>query len=747
MNPEQPATQSAPQLLEDDEGIPLVELLDFLLDNRWLIGLVTAAVVALGAAYAFLSTPLYDANILVQVEESKDASNAATSALADASSLFDIRSPAAAEIEILGSRLVVGQAVQNLQLYLSVTPKYLPVVGRWLARRATAPSDPGFLGMGGYVSGNESLKVVSFEVPPALQEEHERFSVVLTAQGYDLLSPDGDVLGKGTLGQPLEFAVDGARGRLLVAGAVGKPGATFYVVRTSLLQEIELLQKQLNIEEQGDKSGVIKVSLRGDDPARLARVVNEIGALYVRQNVERKSAQAEKMLAFLDRFLPELRRQLDDSEQKYTRFRDRNGTFDLSAEAKALLEQDVVLQTNLLKLQQKRQELAAGFTPLHPSVEAVDAEIRSINGDIAALNRQVRTFPNLEQELLRLSRDVKVNTELYVNLLTSQQQLRLVKAGKVGNVRIVDTAAVPEVRVSPRRGLVMALAAALGLMLGLALAAVRSSLRPGIKDPADIEQHTGLPVFATLPHSDAQKAIARDAVARAAGIHLLAVAAPQDPVVESLRSLRTALQFAMLDSTNNLVLITGATPGVGKSFTSANFAVVLAAAGKKVLLIDADLRKGHMHQYFGLGRDQGLSRVVSGSAKLEDALHRQVTPNLDFLASGTLPPNPAELLTAPATPALLQQLAGQYDLVIIDTPPVLAAADAAILAQSAGAVFLVARAEVTSLGELQESAKRLAQSGAQTQGVIFNDLDMNKRRYGYGLGYKYGRYRYTNYHY
>jgi tyrosine-protein kinase Etk/Wzc len=217
--------------------------------------------------------------------------------------------------------------------------------------------------------------------------------------------------------------------------------------------------------------------------------------------------------------------------------------------------------------------------------------------------------------------------------------------------------------------------------------------------------------------------------------------------VESLRSLRTALQFAMLDSANNVVLITGPKPEVGKTFTSVNFTAVLGAVGKKVVLLDADLRKGHIHEYFGLERGHGLSEVVSGSVKLEDALHRQVAPNVDFLATGTLPPNPAELLATPAMQALLQQLASQYDLVIIDTPPVLAASDAAILAPLAGAVFLVARAEVTTLGELDECTKRLTQSGAQARGVIFNDINLSKRRYGYGVGYKYSRYRYTNYKY
>jgi tyrosine-protein kinase Etk/Wzc len=739
MSTAEPKLQPAPPPLQDlGEETGLLKLLDVVLDNLWLIAVVTAAAIALGAAYMFVSTPIYEANNLIQVEESKPGNVAG--GLGDVSGLFEIHSPASAEIEILRSRLVVGQAVQNLQLDLNVTPKYVPMVGRWLARHATQVSDPGFLGMGGYISGNEALKVVSFDVPAAL--EGARFSVVLSTQGYELLSPDGDVLGKGAVGQPLDYAVDGEQGRLLVASAAGKPGATFYLARSALLDETEELQRSLNIKEQGRQSGVIRASLQGSDPLRLARVLNEIGALYVRQNVERKSAEAEKSLDFLASFLPQLREQLEISETKFNQFRNQSGTFDLGTEAKAVLDQAVALQAGLLLLQQKRQELEARFTAQHPSVQAIDAQINSINANISALGGRVKSFPNVEQELLRLTRDVKVNSELYASLLISAQQLRLVKEGKVGNVRIVDVAAVPKKRVKPQGS--MPLAAVLGLLAGLALAYMRSSLRSGIKDPADIEKRLGLNVFATVPHSDAQVARAKDTKGR--DTRVLAVSAPQDLAVESLRSLRTALQFAMLDSANNVVLITGPKPEVGKTFTSVNFTAVLGAVGKKVVLLDADLRKGHIHEYFGLERGHGLSEVVSGSVKLEDALHRQVAPNVDFLATGTLPPNPAELLATPAMQALLQQLASQYDLVIIDTPPVLAASDAAILAPLAGAVFLVARAEVTSLEELQESAKRLAQSGAQTRGVIFNDINLSKRRYGYGLGYKYIRYKYTDYH-
>ena len=746
MNSSTQGAQSGPQVQQDDEdSINLLELLEVVIEQRWLIAAMTAVALLLGGTYAYMATPVFEANSLIQVEDSK--AGGMNSMLGDMSNMFDIKSPATAEIEILRSRLVVGQAVANLQLDLTVIPKYVPLFGRWLARRAKEPSSPGLLGLSGYVSGTEALQVGNLQVDPAL--EGERFSVVLAGQGYELISPDGDSLGKGMLKKPLNFKFEGHSGSLLVASAVGLPGAEFYLTRSSRLRTTERLQKDMKIVEQGKQSGVISVSLEGRDPQLTASILNEVGSLYVRQNVERKAAEAEKTITFLNSQLPSLRQELESSEQKFNDFRNKNGFFDLDNEAKGMLEQGITLKLKMLELKQKRQELAARFTPQHPSVQVVDAQIKDLSGPIADMDNRVKKFPNLEQDLLRLTRDVKVNSELYSSLLNSFQQLRLVKEGKVGNVRIVDVAAVPERPTKPQRTLIVGVAMVLGLFAGIALAFTRNSLHPGIKNANDIEQQLGMGVFASVPHSREQTVLDGPQTTDASLRQLLATQHPNDPSIESLRSLRTALQFAMLDATNNMVLISGATPSLGKSFISANFAAVLAAGGKRVLLIDADMRRGHIHKSFHLERGHGLSELITGTKTPEQVIHKAVLPQLDMITTGTLPPNPAELLMSPATAKLLQTLAPLYDIVLIDTPPVLAVSDTQVIAPLAGTLFLVARAEVTTLGEMHETKKRINQSGVEVRGVIFNDLNIYKRGYGYGYGYgyKYSSYRQKNYMY
>ena len=739
--PQSPMSAMPLAEMQDDDEIDLLGLLDVLIDARWLIAGITALVLVLGGAYAFLSSPIYEANSLIQVEDSKPG---AAGALGDAASLFDIKSPATAEMEILRSRLVVGKSVDDLQLYVTATPKYLPLVGRWLGRRATELSNPGFMGMGGYVSGTESIRLGLLEVPAAL--EGKPLLLVATEGGFKLRGPEDELLVQGKTGTPASFGSDQSQGRILVTELKAKPGAYFIVSRSSRLGVIEQLQKSLAISEQGKQSGVISVTLQGNDPQKIARTLNAVGTNYVRQNVERKSAEAEKSLDFLGGFLPQLKKQLEESEVRFNKFRNENGTFDLGTEGKNYLDTAVKLQASLLELQQKRREQSAQFTAAHPVIQTLDAQIAAVTREIAGLTSKVETLPNTEQDLLRLTRDVKVNSELYLNLLTSSQQLRLVKEGKVGNVRVVDAPVVPERSIKPQRAQILAISLVLGMLLGMGLAFLRNSLRPGIKDPADIESATGLHVFATVPHSAEQEKLTKLIKAQAPGNHLLAINQPEDPGVESLRSLRTALQFAMLDARNNIVLFTGPTPGIGKSFTSTNFAAVLGAGGKRVLLIDADMRKGHLHQFFGMKRGEGLSELITGTRVLGDVVRRNVAPNLDLISTGTMPPNPGELLMSPATLQLLESLSGQYDLVLIDTPPVLAVSDTQVIASHAGTVFLVARAEVTALGELQESVKRLGQAGVAVKGVVFNDLDTSRQRYG-GYGYKYSRYRYTNYQY
>lgn len=729
----------------DDEEVEFGRYLDAVVANRWLIALVTLLVFAAGVAYAYLSRPVYESNLLVQVEDNNEMSST-KSFLGEASSLFDVKTQASAEMEIMRSRMIVGDAVDATRLYIEAHPRYIPLIGGWLSRRAKTLSDPGVLGFGGFTSGTERIDVSRLEVPKRFEES----PFILTAEEggrYTLAHKNLDEQLHGSVGQTLEAALPQGAGRieLRVDRLDGKPGAQFVLTRWSTLGTIESLQQRLLLVERGRQSGVISASLQDEDPVRLARILNAIGVQYVKQNIERKAAEAQKTLAFLDQQLPVYKKQLEESEEAYNQYRNQKGTVAFDEEAKLVLSQVVDVQTKLLEAQQKRRELESRFTSEHPAVKTLDSQIAAYNRQIGEIQTRIRGLPAIQQEAVRMERDVRVNTGLYQSLLNQALQLRLVKEGKVGTVRLIDAAQQPEIPVKPKRKVIMLGALGAGLVLGLLLALLRSALiEQRLQDPHEVEENTHLPVFSTIPESSAQASLGKRRLTGASGVRLLAIDQPDDPAVEGLRSLRTAMQFAMLGASNNRVMISGPTPGVGKSFVTANLAALMAATGKKTLLIDADLRRGHLHQYLGLQRHGGLSELIAGSLTVQQTVHRQVLENLDLLATGQLPPNPAELLTSASFARVLEQLSEKYDLIVIDTPPVLVASDATTVAGHAGTVLLVARAGQSTMGELRESTRRLSLGGRAASGILLNGMELKRRNFG---AYKYGRYRYTNYNY
>jgi tyrosine-protein kinase Etk/Wzc len=734
-----PASATSPP--PDDGEINLGHILDSLYDGRWLIFAITLVFTLLGGLYAFMAKPVYEANLLIQVEDA----GRANSLLGQAAPLLEGKTATLAEIEIIRSRMVISRAVDNLRLYIQAQPVQVPLIGSWLSRRATGLSEPGFLGWGGYVWGTEQIKVKVFNVPDALTGQ--TFTIT-QGQGphFTLQLPDEGAVVQGEVGKLNAWVRPEGSIELQVTDLQAKPGAQFEVVRNSRLAIIEGLQASISMAERGNQSGMIQARLQGASPVFTAAVLNEVGHQYVQQNIDRKTEEAGKTLQFLDQQLPQIRQELEAAETRYNAFRNTSGIVNLTAEGDALLGQSVTAQTQLIELRQKRQELMSRFTPEHPSVQTLDRQMAEAQAQVAKVTQQSRKLPALEQETLRLTRDVKVNTELYVGLLQSAQRLKLIQAGQVGSVRLIDTAVVPERPVKPARPVIVLLSLLLGLAAGAAAVYVRKLMHAGIDDPNAIERRLGLTVFATVPHSDQQVNIFKLIKKSKGAAHkpaLLSTVDNADPAIESLRSLRTALQFAMLDAPNSTIMITGATPALGKSFISANFANVLAAGGKRVLLIDADLRKGYLHEYFGLNRGLGLSSVISGSVALDAALRQGVLPQLDMLTTGPLPPNPAELLLSDRLPELLQSLSARYDHILIDSPPALLVSDAAVLGRFAGACFLVVREGQSTLGEIEEAHKRLTQSGVHVNGVLYNDIQPRASRYGSKYSYRYSHDRYV----
>ncbi|RQR48247.1 sugar transporter [Burkholderia sp. Bp9126] len=729
-----------PRFSRDSDEVDVRGIVDMVIKNAKLIAAVTASFVALGTLYAIVAKPIYGVDIVVQVESNgADMMGGAASGLVGGlSTLFDVKSTDDGEMEILQSRLVTEPVVDDQRLYIDARPDYFPLIGGVIARRSGKLSTPGLFGIGGYVWGRERITVSAFDVPRDFWED--RFAVTALGGGrYRLSGGDLDHDAIGRIGVPLRVKTAAGDVSLLVAAIDARPNARFVVRRFSKQKMLARLQKDLTITEKGkDQSGVIGVKYESDDPVLAAGVLNEIADNYVRQNANRKAATAEKSLQFLNAQIPEVEGRLRLVEDRLNAYQNKHEVVDLTEQAKAMLGQAVTAQTSLFELEQKRKALASMFTPEHPQLASLDQQIAAARANVSTFEGAISRLPDAQQNVVRLRRDVTVQTEIYVGLLNSIQQLRLATASKIGNVRVIDHAIVPDDPLRPKPVLVVVLAAVVGLLVGVCVAIARAVLYGGVTDPSEIERDAELDVIATIPQSPSQRRLTAVGAGQAGTI--LSLARPHEPAVEALRSLCTAMQFLLLDRPkNNLVLITGPSAGIGKSFISANVAALLGQSNKRVLLIDGDLRRGHLAKEFGVRAQQGLSSALRGEIKVEDAIVRDVSAHVDFLPTGPRVGQPVELFLSNSLPGLLSDVSHRYDVVLLDAPPLLPVTDAAVLASHAGTILLVARSGVTSQGEILESVKRIDRVGAKVSGVVFNCFSPGLRSAQYG---NYGAYAY-----
>ncbi|MFL6586735.1 MAG: polysaccharide biosynthesis tyrosine autokinase [Luteimonas sp.] len=731
----------------DEDEIDLRELAGMLIDRKWWIAGITALFFVVSVAYALLATPVYQAQSMVQVESKMPS----IPGLSDLSSLGmgGTSSASTTEVALITSRAVIGEAVDALQADIVVEPKRFPLIGDFFARRFRADAAdavaPAKFGASGYGWGGESLQVVGLDVPAFLVDEPLTLVVGDDTSRFVLQGPDDETLLEGTVGTEAE----GNGVKLQVAALRANPGTRFEVTRLRRLDVVAGYQQEVRASEQGKDSGILRLNFEDKDPVFAEAFLQQVAAAYVRQNVERNSAEASSQLTFVREQLPTIRLQVEAAQSAMSQYQTTANSVDITMQTQGLLQQEVAVETSIQQLKMKQAEMDRSFTREHPAYRALMSQLGELEGRKAGFRRQVSNLPDTQQELLRLTRDLQVSNELYTGLLNQAQQLDVARAGTVGNVRIVDPAVVDTAKpVKPRKSLIVLVGTLLGGFLAVGLVFLQRIMNPGIEDPAQIEE-LGLPVYAAIPLSTSKDLLITDRirnrsgrVRRDAGFdkrqHLLAVNAPADLAVEAIRSLRTSLHFAMLEAKNNILTISGPCPAVGKTFVSANLAAVIAQAGQKVLVIDADMRKGTLHKVLGTTHTDGLSDVLAGKVQVDDAIKQAPgVEGMDYLVRGDIPPNPSELLMHPRFGELLTTLAARYDMVIVDTPPILAVTDAAIVARHAGSNLLVTRFGVNQPKEILLTKKRFEQNGVTVKGAIFNAVE--KRATGY---YSYGYYEY-----
>ena len=720
------------------DEIDLAVLFGALIDGKWIIAGLTLVFAPIGMTYAILATPIYQANALIQIEEESGG----LAGMSELSDVFGGPSKSVTEIELIKSRAVIGQAVKNLKLDTVSSPDYFPFIGEWAARRFR-PQSTGELalpwfGLSEYAWGGEELDIFQLDVPP----DYLDISLTLVAgeQGYfSLYDQHDEQLLSGQTGQQ----IDQNGFKVQIAKLQARPGTRFTVTRHRLLNTIMHYQNELDASERSRDSGIISLSLQHADHHHSIRVLDEVSRLYVRQNVERNSAEAAQSLEFLREQLPLIRSELERYEQVLNDFQMSSKSVDISIETQSVLNQIIELDTLISEQDLKRTELQRRFTGEHPSYQILLEQTQQLQRQRNELGKKVDELPETQQELLRLSRDVAVTTEVYTAMLNRSKELDVLRAGTVGNVRIIDAADASVTRpVKPKKALITVLATLFGGFLGVALVLLRQIHNSGVENPEIIEQ-LGLPVYAAIPFSKEQEHLEKNlrSNSRAArhDTMLLAMQNPADLAVESLRRLRTSLHFAQAEAKNNVLMITGPSPSVGKSFVAANLAATMAQAGQKVLLIDADMRKGYVNKVFRLMAKDGLSDRLTARIDTKTAIQHTEIERLHMISRGRIPPNPSELLMHDNFRRFLEEINDQYDLIVIDTPPILAVTDASIVGRQAGICLLVTRFGQNTAREIAAAKRCFEQDDIPLKGAIFNAVVKKSSAYGYS---QYGHYFY-----
>ncbi|ELZ3388411.1 polysaccharide biosynthesis tyrosine autokinase [Acinetobacter baumannii] len=712
-----------------EDTIDLKELFFSLIAQWKLIALCVILSVVCALLYLRVTPDTYSVDALVQVEDSKGASAAL---LGDLSQMIEQKSPAQAEIEILKSRLVLGSVIKDLHLNIQVSSTENTLTHRLLsdADYKTEYTTKSVI----FKDGLKSFDIRQFEIPAYYLDKN--LLLDFDKQSLRLTDP---VTEEVILTVPLNQVnhVAGPHGLWKVAiFTKDQFDATYNIKSLSLPIAVNAISANYAVAERGKLTGVLGLNYQGQDKEHITKVLNAILATYSAQNIERRSAESAQTLKFLDEQLPDLKKQLDDAERQFNKFRQQYNTVDVTKESELYLTQSITLETKKAELEQKQAEMAAKYTAEHPAMREINGQLAAINKQIGELNSTLKQLPDVQRQYLQLYREVEVKTQLYTALLNSYQQLRIAKAGEIGNVRIVDTAVEPVEPIKPKKLLVLILSVFVGGFIGALIALLRNMLRTGIKDSGQIENEMDLPVYATVPRSPIQESRIK-ILKKKKSIPILAVKNSDDIAIESLRSIRTAIHFALANAKNNIIMIAGPSPEVGKSFISTNLATIFAQGNKRVLLIDADMRRGYMHKYFDVDVKPGLSELLSGQADLQKVLHKTQVANLDVITRGKSPTNPSEILSSNQFKELLEQLQSQYDHIIIDTPPVLAVTDGIIISRYTDVNLIVARYAKSQMKELELTVNRFEQAGVKVNGFILNDIQRASAGYGYGYNYAY----------
>jgi len=697
MIPNAPANPSG---FQNQEEINIFEYIAVILRRRKTFAWGFLTVFILAILYTFLMKPVYEASSMLHVKDEKSKAGI----LGELS--LSTTNPVNTEIEILKSRTNAENVVKRLHLNWGISKK----------------------------SEGLTFSLLEFKS----DAEEPKYKIELTgAETYKVTDDDGKTVGEGKSGVLMQK--EGFR--LLLDNIKGEVGNSFRVELLSADQIVQKLREEIKASEAGRLTSIIKVSYQNTDPVLARDVVNTLVQSYLEQSVGFKSEEAGRAVGFVEEQLDALRGELDKAEKNLQTYKSASGVMMLDSEAEALIQQIAQKEKASAELEVQKRALLTEYTDAHPAVRNINRQQEAIRKQLASYEAHIKTMPQAERDLAKLTRISKVNADIYTFLLQKHEEARIAQASTLSNINIVDPAITPEKPVKPQKKKYLLLGLLLALGLGIGLAFLQEYLDDTIKSADEAKRVMGFPLLAIIPHISAFEGQNKSAKNMIITQH-----EPKSAVSEAFRALRTSLHFSGINKENKIILITSSFPQEGKSIVSSNLSSVIAQTKARVLIIDCDLRRSSLHEKFGHSKTPGLSEILTGDITFAKAIHDTGIDGLDLISAGTNPPNPSELLGSEAMRQLITTQRKNYDYIVIDAPPVMAVSDAPVLTSVCDLVVLVVEAGRVPIKIAQRMREMLSTIKAPVAGIVFNDKSGKGETYEYygsryyGKGYGYGYY-------
>lgn len=649
-------------------------------------------------------------------------------------------SEAQTESELIKSRMILQPVVDLLHLDISLSDSDIKTIDKIknnvIETQINAPEGVSIM------TENGQAYISQFDVSPMYL--NQPFTLKRADATSEFVLSNGFDEYKGQLNKSHQFRVADGVIQIKVED-LPKNAHPISVTKQSLQSATDSINSRLSVVEKGMQTGIIELSMTGSNQQQVSLVLKQIVLSYVNQNQSRGSEETTKTIAFMETQIPILKKQLEDSEAQFNEFRKKNGTVDVSKEAELLLTESSQIDVQLNELKLKKADLTTYYTEEHPLVVQINEQLKVLGDRKQSINDTIKELPEIQREFSQLSEDTAINREIYLTMLKNYEQLKIVKAGQIGYARIIDLPISTFKAIGPKKLQIMLIAMIVGAMLGTLLVLIKSLFRGVVRDPKSLEQKTAVPVIASVPRSSS---LARLGKKKKSANRLLAYIDYDGSAYEAIKSLRTHLMFGMSKSakdnqTAKVILLSSESSVVGKSFIVANLAEVFGHLNKKILVMDSDMRMGALHHLFNTEQNDGLADYLAEDTRhLSQTVHPTGLDNIDFMPRGQNTHNASSLLANDRFSDLMSELKAHYDYIILDSPPILAASDAIILAQHADQVLIVTRYNSSLEDQLVSAIKQMHKANVQVDGIILNDIQQGlvgklskhsrQHRYSYG---------------